>query len=562
MKDLTPLATAFTALALASLASAQQRPAPVFTGSGPGVLKQRPNLGPGESNWVPQFSRSSGLTTTDLNTLTANDLVDELVGAGVNVSNVSFTGAPVAGGIFSGGTGIVGFERGIVLSSGNVGTIQGPDNLQDGATTENGTPGDADLDALGIGSTEDAASLVLDFDCPNSSTISFQFVFMSEEYNEFVNAGFNDGFALLLNGTNIALVPGAGTPTPVSIDNVNCGNPFGIGPGSNCGLFVNNDCSDIAPNTFPCSNVATEMDGFTTVFSATGTLQPGMNQLKIVIADVGDSSLDSNVLIRGQSLSCAAPAPAFDPPTPCGQTLAVTAGSPVSFTAVAIATNGLPGQTVTIDASGSNAALTGGVFTPSLPTTPAATSTTDYTWTPTTADIGSHTITLTATDQIGQFALCDIEIVVEPTGTIGDQICDPAVPNSTGLPARLWATGSELVASNDVTLQLVDAPANVLALAFNSREENTVLNPGGSMGNLCIFSVAMGRHNALALNTSAAGTGQFVLDLIDLPYEPGFTTTVLAGETWYWQVWYQDNVGGGAFTNTSNFSNAVRVTFQ
>lgn len=510
---------------------------------------------PTPKTWVPSQARSGALFTQDLNVVSPDDLVDELLGAGVTVNNIAFTGASVAGGLFTGGTGIVGFERGIVLSTGNVGTIEGPDNTVDDASTDNNLPGDSDLDALGGGSTQDAAALTFEFECTTSNTISFQFVFMSEEYNEFVQTGFNDGFALLLNGQNIALVPSAGIP--VSIDNVNCGGPFSPPGGTNCGLFINNDCSDVVGS--PCAQVATEMDGLTAVFSASGPVVPGPNTLKFVIGDVGDGLYDSNVIIRGQSLSCAAPAPAFDPPTPCDQTLNVEVGSPVTFTAVAIATSGVAGQTVSIDATGSATALSDGTFTPALPTTPATTTSTDYSWTPTGADIGLHTITLIATDQLGQTTECDIDILVAPIGTIGSLLCDPNEANSTGRPARLWAIGSDAVGNNDLTLRLADAPPAVFALAFNSQEVNVVANPGGSMGSLCIESLAMGRHNQIALTSSPAGTGAFSIDLTNMPYEPGGSIAVLAGETWYWQVWYRDTVAG---TQTANWSNAICVTFQ
>jgi len=39
-------------------------------------------------------------------------------------------------------------------------------------------------------------------------------------------------------------------------------------------------------------------------------VNPGVNHFKIAIADAGDRLLDSNVLIRGQSLLCEVPVPA------------------------------------------------------------------------------------------------------------------------------------------------------------------------------------------------------------------------------------------------------------
>jgi len=147
------------------------------------LLAQRSNLGPGQSNALPKFSDALG--TTDLTVLTPADLVTALIGPGVTASNISFTGVPIAAGTFTGGTGIIGFESGIILSSGNIASVPGP-NTANNTSTNNNQPGDPDLEAL-IPFTQDATVLEFDFTCTGVSTISFQYVFTSEEYNEYVN---------------------------------------------------------------------------------------------------------------------------------------------------------------------------------------------------------------------------------------------------------------------------------------------------------------------------------------------------------------------------------------
>ena len=47
----------------------------------------------------------STVSTTDLNTVTATQLVNTLLGSGITASNITFTGANVAGCVFSGGIG-------------------------------------------------------------------------------------------------------------------------------------------------------------------------------------------------------------------------------------------------------------------------------------------------------------------------------------------------------------------------------------------------------------------------------------------------------------------------
>lgn len=270
----------------------------------------RPRIGMGQNNLkVRPSATPRALLTQDLNSgLTPADLVAALLGGGVTVSNVTFNGVNVAAGTFSGGTGIVGFASGIILSSGDISFVPGP-NSQDSVSGVNTGIGDPDLTGLIPGyTTFDAAVLEFDFTCTGTQTIQFQYVFTSEEYNEWVNTAFNDVFGFFLNGTNIALIPGS-AGTAVSINNLNCDNPFNPPGGSFCNLFVNNRCADIPPGTFPCAGARdTEMDGLTVVLTATGTLNPGLNHIKLAISDAGDQVLDSNVFIQGQSFVCGEPA--------------------------------------------------------------------------------------------------------------------------------------------------------------------------------------------------------------------------------------------------------------
>jgi len=264
----------------------------------------RPVLAPGESNWKSHVSPELSPTiVADLTTLAATDLVDALIGSGLNapnISNVTFTGADIAAGTFSGGMDAIGFENGIILSSGNITSVAGP-NLSDNTTTNNGLPGDADLNSLIPGyTTHDATILEFDFECEFLQVISFEYVFASEEYNEYVGSAFNDVFGFFVNGVNIALIPG--TTTPVSINNVNCGNPYNPSTvGSYCELFRNNDLSDGG------GTIDTEMDGLTEVFYATASVNPGINHIKLAIADAGDWILDSDVFIKGESFVCLPP---------------------------------------------------------------------------------------------------------------------------------------------------------------------------------------------------------------------------------------------------------------
>lgn len=218
-------------------------------------------------------------------------LANALAGSGIAISNVTYSGATsTASGTFTNGTATVGFNEGVVLTTGTVGCVPGP-NDQNGCT--------------GAGTT---SSLKFDF-ISNTDKLFFQYVFGSEEYNEFVNTSFNDQFQLLLNGTNIALLPGAGGA--VSINNVNCG--------SNSAFYRNNS-SGSAPAG--CTNLGLNIqyDGLTTVLTAQADVVASTtNTFEFRIFDVDDSVLDSGVFIKAGSFSGTNP----DNPVPLPGTLAL-----------------------------------------------------------------------------------------------------------------------------------------------------------------------------------------------------------------------------------------------
>ena len=259
-------------------------------------LSIRPNLKIGENNIDLEFKSAS--IVADLSTITPVDLVNALIGTGADsptVSNVTYTGSLSAAGTFTDLTDVFGFEDGIVLSSGNIRSIVGPNNAPN-STQVNGTLGDPNLDTLIPGyNTNDASVLEFDFECEFLQVISFQYVFSSEEYNEWIGSNFNDVFGFFVNGVNIAVIPE--TTTPVSVNNLNCGDPFGAAD-NYCSLFINNA---------NLTDYDTEMDGFTVVLTATAELDLETNHIKLAIADAGDYAYDSNVLIKGASFVCTPP---------------------------------------------------------------------------------------------------------------------------------------------------------------------------------------------------------------------------------------------------------------
>ncbi|WP_290601674.1 choice-of-anchor L domain-containing protein, partial [Anabaena sp. AL93] len=219
-----------------------------------------------------------------------DNLVSSLIGSGVEVTNAEYTGDSRAAGIFNDPSLGIGIDSGIILSTGDVANIYGPNN-SDSTGTAFATDGDTDLNGLvSPSATRDAAVLEFDF-TPTESFISFQYVFASEEYNEYVNSSFNDVFGFFItdsqgNKQNIAVIPG--TNTPIAVNNVNLG--------SNSGYYRNNDPSDYGFGNTPF-NIG--FDGSTTPLTAVASVTPGQTyHFKLAIADNSDSVYDSAVFIK------------------------------------------------------------------------------------------------------------------------------------------------------------------------------------------------------------------------------------------------------------------------
>ncbi|HOM89942.1 MAG TPA: choice-of-anchor L domain-containing protein [Bacteroidia bacterium] len=243
------------------------------------------------------LSTQAQLTVTSGNPAAA--IVDTLVGTGVSVANITYTGNASSKGTFrcTGGCNL-GITRGVFLSTGNAGqTPTSPPS--DFHSSDMSASGDAQLNLIVAPNlTQDAAVLEFDF-TPAADSIGFKFVFASEEYNDYVNTAYNDVFAFYVSGPgspkNLALIPG--TSIPVSINNVNNGYSAGVssGPCNHCTYFVDN---------VPNGGTANFFDGFTTVISAGIKVMPCQTyHMKFAIADVNDGVFDSGVFLEAKSFS-------------------------------------------------------------------------------------------------------------------------------------------------------------------------------------------------------------------------------------------------------------------
>lgn len=225
-----------------------------------------------------------------------------------DVTNVQYHGQPTQIGTFSNGQSNIGFSDGVVMATGNANVCLGP-NTEDDADQGwgNYTP-DTDLGILSAGGeTYDMAYLEFDFR-PTQSSVSFDFVFASEEYCEYVGSPFNDAFGFFISGPgisgpfngaeNIALVPS--TNTYVAINNVN--------HLSNSAYFVNNTpatgtlCGQNG-STSPVVNQI-QFDGYTRKITVRANLQTCKTyHIKLKIADVADGIFDSAVFLKAGSFN-------------------------------------------------------------------------------------------------------------------------------------------------------------------------------------------------------------------------------------------------------------------
>ena len=157
---------------------------------------------------------------------------DVLVGEGVVITNITFSGVLDQIGTFDAANSNILVPDGMIMATGTATLAVGPNNS--GSLTLGGGSfgvGDPDLQAISTFTVNDAAILEFDF-VPNGDSISFNYSFGSEEYNEYVCGTVNDAFGFFLSGPgisgpftngaiNLALVPG--TTIPVTINTVNNG---------------------------------------------------------------------------------------------------------------------------------------------------------------------------------------------------------------------------------------------------------------------------------------------------------------------------------------------------
>jgi gliding motility-associated-like protein len=260
-------------------------------------------------NTNAQFSINTNLTPTQY--------IDNLVGTGVSFSNVTYTGNTQASGLFNYGGANLGFSQGIMLSTGLASDADGA-RIGFAATTGFGVFSDYDeletyVNCTGLspapppapGQTQDGVRLEFDF-IPQSTPISFKYIFASEEYDNFVCSSYNDAFAFIIEGPgfpsggqNLALIPGSGFP--ITINTVNNGI---VG---SSGSATNNPCelgNSAFYNMMPPDDIV--YNGYTKVMTAVANVTVCQTYtLTLILADGCDGNYDSAVFLEANSFGTA-----------------------------------------------------------------------------------------------------------------------------------------------------------------------------------------------------------------------------------------------------------------
>lgn len=206
-------------------------------------------------------------------------------------------------GLFDGGDDSdLGLGRGLLLTTGDVNWAPGPnDNAGGGnANADNGADGDPDLDYLsqGFGGSPSLDACILELDVfVASNELTFEYIFGSEEYPEFINQEFNDIFAFLISGPGIVGDPNMGNQLNIAV----------LPDGNNTPVQINSVNSTINWEYYRnnAGGLSTQYDGLTSdllgvkkSLTARAQVTPcNTYHLKLAIADRFDRVWDSGVFI-------------------------------------------------------------------------------------------------------------------------------------------------------------------------------------------------------------------------------------------------------------------------
>jgi hypothetical protein len=137
---------------------------------------------------------------------------------------------------------------------------------------------------------------------------------------------------------------------------------------------------------------------------------------------------------------------------------------------------------------------------------------------------------------------------------LGSAYCSPAVPNSTGVGARIEVQGSGNAGGQPLRLIAYQLPQNVSCYFLGSPVANAATTPASS-GIVCVGN-PLSRFNGPGQvgNSGSAGRVELDVDTLAIPLPAGGTLVLTSGTTYHFQAWYRDGA-------TNNLSDARAVTF-
>jgi hypothetical protein len=233
--------------------------------------------------------------------ISATQMASILDGPGLAIINPRISlGSSQQYGIMTGG-GALGFDTGVFLDTGDVHSVQGPnDNPAYGSLNPISVSLDGNIASINPSAAYDPVAFEFDI-VPQGNKANFIFTFGSDEYPEFVCSQYNDAFGVFVSGPgisgyyNAAVIPGTGTP--ITVNNINNGSPGQWADGTACQLYNSTYFIDNGNGGW---SGTTQLDGYTkTITSSVTGLWPGqVYHVKLILADAGDSSYDSGAIFK------------------------------------------------------------------------------------------------------------------------------------------------------------------------------------------------------------------------------------------------------------------------
>lgn len=211
-----------------------------------------------------------------------SQLAQQVTGNGVDISNASIDCHNNSFGTYSGSGTNLGSQGGIILSTGDAQSAAGINNSGQ-VSGEMGTAGSQLITTASGKVNYDACTFSFDVS-PKGNTLVLDYIFASEEYEEWVGSAYNDEFGIFISGPGItgeqriSLVPGSTSAAAINT----------INSTSNSQYYTSNT-----------GGTSVQFDGFTKKLSAIATVTPCQTyRITIAIADGNDRLWDSGLFLE------------------------------------------------------------------------------------------------------------------------------------------------------------------------------------------------------------------------------------------------------------------------